>query len=135
MDFSFKARGHKNVKATHRATIEFTRDEDLTPRGDCIVAVGAEKALKDLPDAFKEALRAGSRVEVGIECNGRKDAIRAFGSPRLTLKGARCMIIRKSGFACDRTLCVNADKAAADLNRELVEELRDGHSCKITLHI
>jgi len=50
-------RGHENVKATHRSTLEITTEDFLTPRGDCIICVSADKSLRDLSDDFKEALR------------------------------------------------------------------------------
>ncbi|KUO85763.1 MAG: hypothetical protein AT709_05205 [Caldivirga sp. MG_3] len=42
------ARGHVNVMATHRNTLEITRDDYVTKRGDCIVACCADKAALDL---------------------------------------------------------------------------------------
>ncbi|MHA1410910.1 MAG: DUF371 domain-containing protein, partial [Candidatus Odinarchaeia archaeon] len=49
----FKARGHENITATHPTTLEITKDMKLTPRGDCIIAVGSEKALFDFSDEIK----------------------------------------------------------------------------------
>ncbi|MFX0070300.1 MAG: DUF371 domain-containing protein, partial [Candidatus Hermodarchaeota archaeon] len=38
-------------------TLEITKDAHLTDRGDCIVAVKADKACLDLSKEFKEAAR------------------------------------------------------------------------------
>ena len=35
------------------------------------------------------------------------------------------MVVRKSGYICGRTLAINADKAACDLSRALVEKLKN----------
>lgn len=133
MKFEFSAHGHKNVRATHKNTIEFTKEARLTPRGDCIVAVGADNALADLPEALKEKLRAGSKVEIEVECAGVKDGIKAYGHQDLTLKSDECMIIRKSNFICDRTLCINANKGSVDLNRKLIANLQSGLPAHITI--
>lgn len=135
MQFKFSAYGHENIRATHENTVEFTKEGNLTPKGDCIVAVRAEKALKDLPEALKEKLRAGSEIRIDIECGGEKETITAHGHSELTFKSDECMIIRKSDFICDRTLGVRADKAASDLNRKLVGKLQKGLSARITLNV
>ena len=49
--------GHKNVQASHRTTLEFTKDTRLSKKGGCIVAVGTDKALADLCIEFKEKMR------------------------------------------------------------------------------
>ncbi len=55
----------------------------------------------------------------------------AWGHPSLTFKDPSDMVVRKSSFVCDRTLAVGADKAAVDLGRELVDELRKGGEVEI----
>ena len=35
------------------------------------------------------------------------------------------MVIRKTGFTDKRTFAIHANKAAKDINRELVEKLKD----------
>ncbi|HUT17100.1 MAG TPA: DUF371 domain-containing protein, partial [Acidobacteriota bacterium] len=49
--------GHKNIQATHKTTLEFTKDKHLSKKGDCIVAVAVDKALTDLNAELKENLR------------------------------------------------------------------------------
>lgn len=135
MQIEIIAYGHANVRSSHRNSLEFTKEEHLTPRGDCIIAVRAEKALEDLPEAFKTALRSGATIKITVECNGYTDVLTAHGHPGLTFKSDECAIIRKSNFVCDRTLCIGADKAASDLDRNLVRELQKGLLCKITLKV
>ncbi len=122
----FRARGHRNVKATHGSTLEVTKDPYLTPRGDCIVAVASTKAAADLPLELKELLKSeGCRVKLVIEAGGLVDSVMGFGSPKLALTDERSMVFRKSSHVCPRTVMVCADKAAAQLSRKLVEVLRD----------
>jgi hypothetical protein len=123
---SILAFGHHNVSATHRTTIELTKEDFLTHTGDCIIGVRGDKACSDLPEKFKELLKLGRKVKITLECNGFKDIITARGDPRLTLESPTSLVIRKSDYVCGRTLAVRADKAAADLDRKLIESLRNG---------
>ena len=123
-----RAHGHPNVRATHPTTLEITREEHLTPRGDCIVAVGADKGARDLSEAFKRAAREpGARITITIEvpARGLRAVIRARGHPGLTFEHPTDLVVRKSDFVCGRTVAIRADKAARDLPEELVEALRD----------
>jgi len=130
-----RAFGHPNILATHRTTIEITKERPLTQEGDCIIGVGADKGLADLDEGFKELLKLGRKIVITLECNGFKEVVRARGDPRLTFESQTSMIIRKSDYACGRTLCVHADKAAADLDRRLVEELKKGGLLTATLEV
>jgi hypothetical protein len=131
------ASGHTNILATHPATIMFTKDKDLSKTGDCIVAVAADKAVADLSQQFKDALRkTNSKLTITIEVDGLQEQIIAFGSPKLILTHSTDMVIRKSNYVCSRTLAIHADKAASDLSRELVQKLkRDKQKAKITLTV
>jgi hypothetical protein len=131
------ASGHTNILATHPATIMFTKDKDLSETGDCIVAVAADKAVADLSQQFKDALRkTNSKLTITIEVDGLQEQIIAFGSPKLILTHSTDMVIRKSNYVCSRTLAIHADKAASDLSRELVQKLkRDKQKAKITLTV
>jgi len=117
-------RGHENVKAIHRSTLEITREDFLTPRGDCIICVSADKALSDLSMEFKNALRRGARLRVVILAGEISDELIAYGSPELKLESPVSMVIRKSDYVDARTLAIRANKAAKDIKRELVELLR-----------
>jgi hypothetical protein len=127
--------GHENILATHKTTLEFTRDTHLTKKGDCIVAVGTDKALADLSSEFKQLLRKpNAKLTVIIEASGIKGQIKAHGSPQLILTHPTDAVIRKSEYVSDKTLAIRADKAARDLPRELVEKLRiPRQKVKITL--
>jgi len=118
-------RGHENVKATHRSTLEITTEDFLTPRGDCIICVSADKALSDLSEDFKKALRKGARLRVVIRAGDLADELTAYGSPELKLESPVSMVIRKSNYVDGRTLAIRADKSAKDIKRELVELLRN----------
>lgn len=122
----FRILGHANVKAAHRSTLEFTKDNFLTPRGDCILGISSEKAVSDLSQSVKSLIQSGSNVYVVVVVEGAYDIIRAVGSRLLTLSDKNKMIVRKSDFISDSTLAIKANKSAADINRDLVDKLRRG---------
>jgi hypothetical protein len=118
--------GHRNVKAKHKTTFEITKEKELSIRGDCIVAVSADKGLPDLKPEFRESLRReNARLTILIDAGDAGDVVRAFGSPMLILSHPTDMVVRKSGYICSRTLAIKADKAACDLSRALVEKLQN----------
>lgn len=120
------AYGHKNIRATHESTLEITKDAQLSKKGDCIVAVSADKAVADLSLEFKESLRReNARMTMLIEVGETTEVVNAFGSLRLILMHPADMVVRKSSYICSRTLGIRADKAACDLSRKLVEKLRN----------
>jgi hypothetical protein len=127
--------GHGNIQATHKTTLEFTKDTHLSRKGDCIIAVAADKALADLSAKFKEKLRKPhSKLIITIEADGIIEQVTAHGSPKLILTHPNDVVIRKSDYMCNRTLAVHADKAAQDLSRDLVEKLKNPKQrVKITL--
>ena len=45
------------------------------------------------------------------------------------------MVVRKSRFTCERTLAISADKAACDLDRKLIERIKEGREVLITLEV
>ncbi|MCD6142984.1 DUF371 domain-containing protein [Thermococcus sp.] len=117
--------GHKNVKATHRSTLEITKEDYLTPRGDCIICIKANKGLKELSDEIKEALKSGKKVKIRITADDIVDELEAVGDERLTFENEISMVIRKSEYVDGRTLAIRANKAARDIKRELVEKLKN----------
>jgi hypothetical protein len=127
--------GHENIQATHKTTLDFTKDPHLSKKGDCIVTVAADKALADLNAEFKEKLRKPhAKLTIIIEAGELVEQVNAHGSPQLMLIHQTDMVIRKSDYVCNRTLAVHADKAAQDLSRDLVEKLNDPkQKVKITL--
>ncbi len=129
------AYGHENVQATHRTTIEFTKDQHLSRNGDCIIAIGADKALADLSGDFKEKLCSpNAKVTITIEADGIMEQIHALGSANLSLSHRSDMVVRKSSHVDSRTVAIGADKAANDLSRKLVEKMRNPlQRAKITL--
>jgi len=117
--------GHELVKAKHKTTIEITKEDFLTEKGDCIIGVKADKACFDIDDELKKALKQGKKIRILLEVSGVKDQIIACGSNELMLESKTSIVIRKSSFIDERTLAIKANKSAAELDRRLVEELKN----------
>ena len=134
---AFWALGHANIHAIHPTTLMFTKDIHVSKKGDCIVAMTADKSVADLSVKFKEELRKpNARLTVTIEAGDFIEEIKAIGSPKLSLCHPTDIVIRKSDYICSRTLAINADKSSNDLPRELVEKLQDPkQKVKITLRV
>lgn len=131
------AHGHRNIEATHRSTLEITKETQLSKKGDCIIAVSADQATADLTPEFKQNLRKkNAKMTMLIEAKGVVEVVNALGSPKLILTHPTEMVVRKSSFICNRTLAIKADKAACDLSRKSVEKLRNPkQKVKITLTV
>ncbi len=128
----FTVRGHLNVRATHPSTIEFTKEERLSLKGDCILGVEASFTDEDVQRFIRKALEtAGSPhtlVRLSIELfldhsTEPKERITAVLNPGFS--HPKEMVIRTSDFHSERTLGMRASKAAAHLDRGLVKELQN----------
>ena len=118
--------GHENIRSSHPTTIMFTKERNVTQRGDCVVAVCADKSVADLSIEFKDALRQpNAKLTILLEVDGLKGQINAYGSPELTLNHPNDLVIRNSEFTSDRTLAVKADKSSGDLSKAVVEKLKN----------
>ncbi|MCS3900395.1 DUF371 domain-containing protein [Methanococcus voltae] len=141
LKLQFKAMGHKNVKSTHKSTLELTKEDYLTPTGDCIVGINSTVAINDLQKEFKEQLKQGKSLKITLKCKDKEtneiyeDTIISKGSKDLILNHNTDMVIRKSTYICPRTLSINANKSAKDLNRDLIDCLKKENDLLIEFEI
>ena len=118
--------GHENIQAVHPSTLMFTKEKHLSKTGDCIVGIATDKAVADLSQKFKDALRKpNAKLTIIIEAGSLTEQINASGSPKLILTHPTDIVIRKSDYISDRTLAIHADKSGNDLPSELVEKLKN----------
>ncbi|GAB3319130.1 DUF371 domain-containing protein [Haloplanus rallus] len=130
------ARGHEHVAATHDTTFEVTTDDWLTPAGDCIVGIEADRAPADFDTDFAEACRdPAATITLTLDVDGATQEVRARGHPDLTFDSDRSAVVRTSTYVDDRTVAVAADAAAADLDRGMVAALADGADPTLTLTV
>jgi hypothetical protein len=117
--------GHPNVQSFHARTIEVTKDEHLSLKGDCIIGVRASKGCADIDEKIKHVLkRDDSVVKMEIMVGSESFSITGRGDSRLTLLNQHDIVIRKSRFVCPRTMSVMCDKASSDLPKKMVKMLQ-----------
>ena len=119
------ATGHYNVQCSHRTTIELTKDVNITPRGTCILGVNASKACNDLSNDLKKFIKNGEKIEVEIILDNIVESFHGFGHANLSLTDENDMVFRTSNFICDRTVLINCSKASCNINRDIIEKLKN----------
>lgn len=136
MEFTVTASGHEYVSATHASTWEVTTDDYLTPAGDCILAIEADFAPDEVARGFVDACRSReAEITARFEADGHVDVITGEGHPELEYTNERGFVGRTSDYIDDRTVMINADKSAADLDRDLVDVLADGADLRLTMTV
>jgi uncharacterized protein len=118
--------GHSNVQSLHAKTLEITKDDYLTPRGDCIIGIRADKSCADLDEALKDRLRRSlAIVRIEVIVGTESILITGKGDERLKLLSSHDIVIRKTNYVCPRTMSVRTDKAALEMPRKMVKLLQD----------
>ncbi|TFG10182.1 MAG: DUF371 domain-containing protein [Promethearchaeota archaeon] len=117
------AYGHPNILCTHTTTIEITKDDELTVRGNCILGINASKACFDLSEDLKTQIWNQKKIWVKIETAQYKDQFFGFGNKDLLLLHKEDMVFRTSEFVCDRTILIRCSKSSANLDRDLINSL------------
>jgi hypothetical protein len=136
MDEQITAQGHEHVTAAHESTLEVTSDDYLTPAGDCIVGIEADVVPATFDPDFRAACRnADATITATIEVGDHREVVTGRGHPDFTFENERSLVIRTSTYVDDRTVIVEADKAATDLDRNLVAALADGTALSMTLSV
>ena len=120
IQYKFFAYGHPNILATHKTTLEFTKDKEVSLKGDCIVGVNADFELSKLKNFIKKSKI--NNITITIKSNNIKETINAQINP--SFNSSKEFVIRKTNFVSERTFAINADKAAFDLNRGLIRFLK-----------
>jgi hypothetical protein len=130
------AHGHEHVSAEHASTLEFTSDDFLTPAGDCILGIEADRVPADFDEEFVAACRDETTTIVAtIEVGEHVQRIEGRGHPDLSFENERSHVVRTSDYVDDRTVMVGADAAAADVDRDIVAALADGADATLTLRV
>jgi hypothetical protein len=113
----FYARGHPNLRAAHRTTLEFTKSSELTVKGDCIVGVSSDFG------GVRDFVKGGNIFNMEIKCNGRTFTLTARANP--DFDDDEEMVIRMGDFLSPRTLGTDSDKAACHIPREMVKLMQN----------
>ena len=119
MMYSFTCYGHRNISSSHKNTLEFTKDKDVTKTGHCIVGVDSDFDAGKIKDVIK----GGEKLKIVISAKGIKDEITCLVNPEFD--DSHEIVIRKFDFSSGRTLGIRCDKASSDLCAGLKAAFRD----------
>ena len=134
MRYTLRARGHPNVSARHRTTLEVTVYPQIGKTADCIIGVSSSDSVSTIPEEIKRAIRDPSaRIRLVLRTENGFDEVRGYGHPDLTLDHPTDIVCRRSSYICGRTLMIGADKAACDLSEELVRDLMEGKELTVEI--
>ena len=123
MEYTFIVKGHPNITSKHKTTLEFTKDTDIGIKADCIIRDKSPVSMDNIPKEIVDAIKEDNKpITLRLETENATDKIRGYGHHELTLDNPTDMVSRKSDFKCSRTLMINADKAAIDLKKELIQD-------------
>lgn len=136
MIFKIQTKGHKNVSSMHKSTFEITRDVEIGPSADCIIGVDMNRSMLNFPQEFKDKIaNSNTKIKVILDTQNGHDEINGFGHEDLTLTHPTDIVCRTSDYTCSRTLMIRADKAARDLDKNLVEDLKNEKVMEVTIKL
>ncbi|MEK6983858.1 MAG: DUF371 domain-containing protein [Nanoarchaeota archaeon] len=133
MQYKFNAYGHPNILATHKTTLEFTKDKEVSLKGDCIVGINADFESSELKNFIKSIKNNNKRISITITSKSKnkkqkkiEEIIKAELNPNFNSN--KEFVIRKTDFVSERTFAIRSNKTAFDFNRELVGFLKEKKS-------
>ena len=128
MQYKFTAYGHPNILATHKTTLEFTKDDELSLNGDCIVGVKSDFELIKLEKFIKKSKNKNIRITIQTISKSEKIKEKIIAEINPNFSSDKELVIRKTGFVSERTFAIKSNKAAFELNRDLIRFLKEKES-------
>ncbi|MBI2658142.1 DUF371 domain-containing protein [Candidatus Woesearchaeota archaeon] len=124
MIYEFHAYGHPNILGTHKTTLEFTKDDEASLKGDCIIGVKADFELGKIKELIRNS--KSKKVSITIEAQDNKNIKeKIFAEINPDFEDDAEFVIRKTNFISKRTFAISANKAAFGLNRALIGYLKE----------
>ena len=118
--YQFSIKGHKNITAKHKSTLEFTKEENITLNGDCILGVKANYDLNELKN-FKNKLLLSFD----------KNMVVGYKNPSFSHDVE--MVLRTSDFRSNRTFMYKCNLASNDVSRDTVKKLKQGKRLNVKI--
>ena len=118
MQYKFHAYGHPNILATHKTTLEFIKDSELSLN----VGVRADFDLNEIKKFIKKSKSGKIKIIIETKDKQIKETMEAELNP--DFNDEKEIVIRKTDFASERTLAIRSNKAAVELKRVLIEFLK-----------
>ncbi|MCK5026326.1 MAG: DUF371 domain-containing protein [Nanoarchaeota archaeon] len=114
----FSCYGHRNILGTHKTTLEFTKDKDLSSNGNCIIGVSADFELSQIKKLLEFA-----NIKIRISVDAMTDEITAKVNPYFN--DAQEIVIRLGEYDSPRTLGTRADKASMHIKRKIINKMKN----------
>ncbi|HUU76624.1 MAG TPA: DUF371 domain-containing protein [Methanoregulaceae archaeon] len=122
-----RCHGHPNIRGEHRSTFQITTEAHLSPRGDCVIGIGADKGASDLGEEFRRLIAdEGTTLVTLLRCRDISVRVVSSGSAAFTLDHPTDLVWRRSTFSCGRTIGICSDHTARTLPRSLMHYLKEG---------
>ena len=131
MMYTFSAYGHRNILATHRTTLEFTKEKELSLKGDCIVGVDSDFDNETLKHFIKSVIEKNNkkiRIIIKIKNNGKYFTKEFNAALNPSFNDEKEIVIRKSDFISSRTFAIKSEKAAGDFGKDFVRMIKEPSS-------
>lgn len=128
LTYTFSAKGHPNIRANHFKTLEFTKDSDLTERGDCIVGINANFSREELGIFVEKKVK---KIKLIMSCIDENKTLHQFEckfSLNQSFNDDHEFVLRKSSFNSDRTFGFSLNRGANKIPREMVKVLQNPES-------
>mgnify|MGYP001617782560 CR=1 FL=1 len=125
MQYKFNAYGHPNILGMHKTTLEFTKDNELSLNGDCIVGVNADFELKEIKNFIENSNNKKISITIKTISKNKKIKDMILAELNLNFSDEKELVIRKTDFVSERTFATKANKAAFDLGRDLIGFLKE----------
>lgn len=127
MRILFHAWGDEGIRATHKTTFEITKDDYVTPQGDCIIGINSDFDAEKL----KEFVRRFTKVKITLRTGSLVQEIGALTNPGF--EDGRELVVRMGTHKDRRTFAVCADKSARYLDREFIDALQTGTPMEVDI--
>ena len=125
MQYKFNAYGHPNILGMHKTTLEFTKDNELSLNGDCIVGVNADFELKEIKNFIENSNNKKISITIKTISKNKKINDIILAELNLNFSGNKELVIRKTDFVSERTFATKANKVCFDLNKDLIKFLKE----------
>ncbi|MFJ1597856.1 DUF371 domain-containing protein [Streptomyces sp. NPDC088261] len=111
-----RCRGHRDIRATHTKTLEFTTSSEITGRATCVIGVGATLDGPAPP-------RLAGPLRITVTVGEHSFTVRALAHS--AWRPGSGAVVRLSSERLPNTLATDADHASSDLPRDLLHALTD----------
>ncbi len=119
------AYGHPNILGSHHSTLEITKENFLTPRGNCIIGIKASKGVADFNINLKREIQNGKKFEVLLKAGEYSDSFYGIGNQNLLLNNQNSIVFRTSSFISGRTALINCSKSSFEISRDIIRYLKN----------